>query len=297
MPRCRAVVRSGVVSQAGTGLGSHVAGQLVDSLRDMSLSEADRAALSGMLEAQPDLDRWRLRAQRVEEPESGSDLALDDKVFPHMAISQLARMSLVLSGEHLRLALDALRAKQLYPSSHFTVLRGALVGAAQGVWILSPADRAERRERGLTVLAEMYSQMGKYYDSLAGLSQDDLEKLDDQKDWLSDRKAGVAAVRTGRADLNLTVVIREAAEDAFARAGHHEAARRLWREMSADAHVLGWSVFQRSSFGPPDRRTGIGEGRAPGSPGHIAEAFLASYRILKHGWSLFDRRCEQATGA
>lgn len=279
------------------GFGGHVAVQLVDSLLDMSLSQADRAALTQMLETQPDLDRWRLRAQTVEEPDSGSDLALDDKIFPHMAISQLARMSLVLSGEHLRLALDALLAKQLYPSSHFTVLRGALVGASQGVWILSPDDRGERRERGLIVLAEMYSQMGKYYDSLAGISQDDQERLDDQKDWLSNRKAGVAAMRTGRADLNLTDVIRASAEDAFASAGHHEAVRRLWREMSADAHVLGWSVFQRSSFGPPDRRTGIGQGQAPGSPGHVAEAFLASYRMLKHGWSLFDRRCEQPTGA
>ena len=121
-----------------------------------------------MLDSAPDLDRWRLRAHNVEVPESGSDLALDDKIVPHMAIGQLARMSLVLSGEHLRLALDAVRAKQLYPSSHFTVLRGALVGASQGVWILSPVDRDKRRERGLTVLAEMYNQMGKYYDSLSG---------------------------------------------------------------------------------------------------------------------------------
>ena len=250
-----------------------------------------------MLDTHPHLDRWRIRAHAVEEPEGGSDLAMDDTVFPYMAISQLARMSLELSGEHLRLALDALQAKQAYPSSHFTVLRGALVGASQGVWILSPDDRRERRERGLTVLAEMYSQMGKYYDSLAGLSQDDEKELDDQKAWLAQRKEGVAAVRTGRADLNLTEVIRASAEDTFASAGHHEAVRRLWREMSADAHVLGWSVFQRSSFGSADRRTGIGEGRAPGSLGHIAEAFLASYRILKNGWSLFDRRCEQPAGA
>ncbi len=280
----------------GTDLGSRDDVQLVDSLLDMSLSQTDRAALTQMLETQPDLDRWRIRAQTIEEPESGSDLAFDDKVFPHTAISQLARMSLVFSGEHLRLALDALHRKQLYPSSPFTVLRGALVGASQGVWILSPDDRGERRERGLTVLAEMYCQMGKYYDSLAGLSRAEQERLDEQKEWLSERKAGVAAVRTGRGGLRLTDVIGAAAENAFASAGQHEAVRRLWREMSADAHVLGWSVFQRSSFGPPDRRTGIGEGQAPGSPEHLAEAFLPSYGMLKHGWSLFDRRCEQPTG-
>src|SRR5699024_9060448 len=27
----------------------------------------------------------------------------------------------------------------------------------------------------------------------------------------------------------------------------------------------------------------------------VADAFLGSYRILKVGWSLFDRRCEQPT--
>jgi hypothetical protein len=52
-------------------------------------------------------------------------------------------MSLVVAGEHLRLALDAIKAKQLYPSSHFTVMRGALVGAAQAVWILGPEDRGD----------------------------------------------------------------------------------------------------------------------------------------------------------
>jgi hypothetical protein len=233
----------------------------------------------------------------VEQPEAGSDLAIDDEIYPHMAISQLARMSLVLAGEHLRLALDAIIAKQLYPSSHFTVLRGALVGASQAVWVLGPEDRGQRRERALSVLTEMYAQMDKYYGFLASTKLDgnDCASLDDQRSWLSERQAGVTAIRKGRASLNLTDVIGAASDHAFASDARREAVRRLWREMSADAHVLGWSLFQRSSFGPPDRRTGIGEGRAPGSPEHVAEPFLASYRLLGCGWSLFDRRCEAPT--
>ena len=264
---------------------------------DMALTESERAALAQMFDTAPDLDRWRLRAHRVEEPDRGSDLAIDDEIFPHMAISQLARMSLVLAGEHLRLALDAIKAKQLYPSSHFTVLRGALVGASQAVWILGPADRGQRRERALMVLTEMYAQMDKYYRFLAGTRLDgaDRASLEDQRSWLSERQTGVAAIRTGRESLNLTQVIGAASDHAFANDATREAVRRLWREMSADAHVLGWSLFQRTSFGPPDRRTGIGEGRAPGSPEHVAEPFLASYRLLRCGWSLFDRRCEAPT--
>lgn len=263
----------------------------------MALTESERAALAQIFDTAPDLDRWRLRAQRVEEPQRGSDLAIDDEIFPHMAISQLARMSLVLAGEHLRLALDAIKAKQLYPSSHFTVLRGALVGASQAVWILGPEDRGQRRERALIVLTEMYAQMDKYYGFLASTRLGDVghASLEDQRSWLSERQTGVAAIRTGRERLNLTHVIGAASDHAFANDETREPARRLWREMSADSHVLGWSLFQRSSFGPPDRRTGIGEGRAPGSPEHVAEPFLASYRLLRFGWSLFDRRCEAPT--
>lgn len=261
---------------------------------NMSMTEAQRIALVQMLDTAADLDRWRLRAHSVEEPERGSDLALDDEIFQRMAISQLARMSLVLAGEHLRLALDAIKARQLYPSSHFTVLRGALVGASQAVWILGPPDRNLRRERGLTVLTEMYAQMNKYYGFLEStqIETNDRTGLDDQRLWLSERRNDVASIRNTTATLNLTDVIGAAADHAFTDTASREAVRRMWREMSADAHVLGWSLFQRTSFGPADLRTGVGEGKAPGSPEHVAEPFLASYRLLRLGWSLFDRHCE-----
>ena len=93
------------------------------------------------------------------------------------------------------------------------MLRGALVGASQAVWILESEDRNVLRERGRTVLTEMYAQMDKCYGFLESTPLD--------------------------------------------------AARRLWREMSADAHVLGWSLFQRTIFEPAERRTGAGEGKAP----------------------------------
>lgn len=148
----------------------HFREETIISLVDMSMSEADRVALTQICEVVPDLDRWRLRVQVTEEPETSSDLAVDDEIFPRMAITEIARWSLAFSGEHLWLALDALRANQIYPSSHFTVLRSALVGVSRGVWILRPDDRMERRERGFAVIAEMHAQMGKHYDSLEGLS-------------------------------------------------------------------------------------------------------------------------------
>ena len=260
----------------------------------MGITEKQRAALNQILDTAADLDRWRLRARRVEEPERGSELAVDDEIFQRIAISQLARLSLMAAGEHLRLALDAIQAKQLYPSSHFTVLRGALVGASQAVWILAPEDRDVRRERGLTVLTEMYAQMDKYYGFLDStqLNTADRASLKDQQVWLSERRDDVASIRSTKATLNVTAVIGVAADHVFADTTSRDAVRGMWREMSADAHVLGWSLFQRTSFGPADRRTGVGEGTAPGNLEHVAESFLASYRLLRSGWSLFDRRCE-----
>lgn len=265
----------------------------------MAITGAQRAALTQMLATAADLNRWRLRAHRLEVPERGSELAVDDEIFERIEISQLARMSLIAAGEHLRLALDAIKVQQLYPSSHFTVLRGALVGASQAVWILAPQDRAVRRERGLTVLTEMYAQMDKYYGFLDStqLEADARVNLGDQRLWLSERSGDVASVRNSKATLNLTEVIGAAADHAFSEAPSRDAARRMWREMSADAHVLGWSLFQRTTFGPANRRTGVGEGKAPGSPEHVAEPFLASYRLLRCGWSLFDRRCEEPSAS
>lgn len=45
----------------------------------MGINESQLQALTQILGTEPDLDSWRLRAQRVEEPEPGSDLAVDDK--------------------------------------------------------------------------------------------------------------------------------------------------------------------------------------------------------------------------
>lgn len=127
-----------------------------------STTPTDQRYLDAIQSTYVDLERWQARGATTERPQPGSELAVDDVVFPRHPISEVARMSLALSSEHLRLARDAMEAGQLYPSAHFTVLRSGLVGAAQAVWVLGPAERNDRRERGLTVLAEMHTQMGKY---------------------------------------------------------------------------------------------------------------------------------------
>lgn len=207
-------------------------------------------------------------------------------------------MSLVAAGEHLRLARDAIQAGQLYPSAHFTVLRSALVGACQGVWVLSPEDTGARRERGLTIVSETYHQSSVYYNELAKqtLTSAGHAELIDQQAWLRGRQAQVATLRTGSARLDLTnIVIPNALDHVFPDKPRQEEGRRMWRELSADAHVLVWSIAQRSAFAQPDRRTGVAEATVGGAWADLAPAFVASHLLLKEGWSLFDRRCEGAS--
>lgn len=251
--------------------------------------------LKAIEETYPDLESWQFRASRVEEPQQGSELAADNEVFPHHLLSEVARLSLVLAGEHLRFAADAIRARQLYPSAHFTVLRGALVSAAQGVWVLAPDDGPTRQERGLTVMAKMYEESKKRDDDQMKedkLSDDHRESLREHVAWLETRLQQVGAVRTSRAKLQSTSVIEEALKQTFPNTAQRHAGMSFWRETSSDAHALFWGMFQRGTFSPSPKGTSLSSGTAVGNESKIADPFMCSYRLLKRGWSLFDRRCE-----
>ena len=260
-----------------------------------STTPAGQPFLTAIQSTYVDLDRWQVRAASTESPQPGSELAVDNTVFPRHPISEVARTSLVSAGEHLRLARDAIEAGKLYPSAHFTLLRGALVGAAQGVWVLGPDERAKRQERGLTVLTEMHTQMRKHYRRLEQftLSEEERCELREQQSWLIARMEQVGIIRTGAAALNLTdKVIPEALDLVFADPSRRQDGRALWALMSGDAHALGWSMATRGQMGPTDRRSGLAEGTVGGSFADIAQPFMASHGLLRAGWSLFDRRCE-----
>ncbi|HKJ10953.1 MAG TPA: hypothetical protein VJ976_01045 [Ornithinimicrobium sp.] len=75
-----------------------------------------------------------------------SDLEVDAHIWRWHPPYEVARQSLIAAVQHLNLARTAIEAREVYPTSHFTVLRGALVGAAQGVWLLAPDDAQERQQ-------------------------------------------------------------------------------------------------------------------------------------------------------
>jgi hypothetical protein len=246
---------------------------------------------------EPDLERWRLRAHELERPEPGSELHDDNKSFEFHPISDVARLSLASAGEHLRLAWTSIKAGELYPSAHFTALRGALVAASQALYILGPDEASVRRSRGLAVAVEGYRRLRQFHADcldIPDLSNPEREAVQNQLRWLDTRIQGAVAAGAQKGGINLTgEVIPYAAAYVYGSTPKLEHMLNLqWRQMSGDAHALGWALTLRATLGPPKRGEPLSAGTAGGSLEDIAQPFEASYRLLKNGWSLFDRRCE-----
>ncbi|UTT40481.1 hypothetical protein NMP99_04085 [Glutamicibacter mishrai] len=260
------------------------------------MQESDRAYFAHLQSTEVDLNRWRIRAQRIEPPERGSELQLDDAGFAEHPISEMARTSLISAGEHLRLAWTAIKVGQLYPIAHFTTLRSALLAASQAVYILGPEDSEVRRGRGLAAVAESYKRSRQFHkDTLKypGLTETGRQEIDTQIVWLTER---LDQVRQAGAENSLNItdkVIPYASKLVYGRDETLELeVNLLWRKLSGDAHSLTWSMAQRTVFLPAKAGQNLSEGASRGSLEEVAQPFEASYRILKRGWSLYDQRCE-----
>ncbi|MFJ2470770.1 hypothetical protein [Glutamicibacter sp. NPDC087583] len=243
-----------------------------------------------------DLNRWRIRAKRPEPPERGSELQLDDAGFAEHPISEMARISLISAGEHLRLAWTAIKAGQLYPIAHFTTLRSALLAASQAVYILGPEESEVRRARGLAAVAESYKRSRQFHiDTLRypNITDSERQSIDSQIAWLSERLDQTLQAGAGK-PLNISdAVIPYASKLVYERDKTLELEVNLWwRRLSGDAHSLTWSMAQRTVFLASKPGQILSEGVAGGSLEEVAQPFEASYQILKRGWSLYDQRCE-----
>jgi hypothetical protein len=248
-----------------------------------------------MRAAYADLEAWRIRARSVDRPAPSSLLELDDSLFTWHPISEIARLSLVAAGEHLRLASAVVEdSHQVFPSAHFTVMRGALVGAAQAVWILGASEAEVRQDRGLCIIGEMYAKLGTFYNEQLNepLNKADKQAVRDQIQWRKDRSDEVAAARHTKVHFEQTAIVGWALDHCFPDRKHRSAGRLLWRQMSADAHVLGWGMFQRGEIVEAADGLSLGVGESATNLEDIVQPFVLIHQMLKEGWSMFDRLCE-----
>ncbi|MFI2281373.1 hypothetical protein [Nocardia beijingensis] len=252
--------------------------------------------------AQPELDRWRYRGtlNPPEEPEPGSDLADDDKAFPYHRVSETVRICLVSAGEHLRLVWDGLARGNLYSTAQYAALRGALVAAAQAVWMSAPNDPATRQNRGHAVIAESYEQLRRYHQRTLDLaldlklSSDDRQKVADQIEWVKSRQTSLTAVRTSSLQVNMADVLRDVGPDIFPTDPQRRAGLRLaWNVLSSDAHTTMWGVASRASLSASEKHSTLSILATGTHIGDLAAWHDLVLCSLRRGWGLFDQRCEE----
>lgn len=254
-----------------------------------------------ILETRPPVDGWVYRGRTIEPPQPGSELADDDKLWPWLPTSELARLALVAASEHLQLVGECVERRRLYVTALHTALRAALLGAASAVWLLGPTDSQERRQRGLRSASEWYRRKAQADERrLETCPPDQRAQLSLQVQYSHDRCRESKSLWTATDTLNArespkdTQIIEWVARSMFAKDQNKQTSLRVhWAEMSGDAHALGWQLLSRRTA--PMTRTDIRlhETAVRSEISHLAEPYMAAFTVLRSGWSLFDQRSSE----
>ncbi|MFE5537096.1 hypothetical protein [Streptomyces sp. NPDC056492] len=174
-----------------------------------------------------------------------SSLGADDRLYSEFTVSAAAWHGLVTAVEHTGFFFTALSAtKTMYPSAYYTVLRTALLGAAQAVWVLAPSARAERQKRALTVAATNTEERRKFVADLPAATAE-LRALRDTevakvRQKLLDidaaaRRLGHPAGVGAKWRLNATEVVKQAAATGL-EATVRDTPLVFWRMTSGHVH-------------------------------------------------------------
>jgi len=102
----------------------------------------------------PVVEQWFQRTVRPPlAVAANSSLARDGKAYPPLPASHVAYGAMVTAVEHLEFLRVSFLAtgRMLPPTAYFTLLRTALMGAAQALWVLKPANRRTRVEHALKI--------------------------------------------------------------------------------------------------------------------------------------------------
>jgi hypothetical protein len=246
---------------------------------------------------------WMQRTSGEREPEGpepGSSLAADDHLFPRHPVSSTAWHGLLTAVEHLSFFHTSLATSQtMYPSVYFTVLRTALLGSAQAVWVLAPASRPERQKRALTIAATDAREQRKVIaalparsaaeraeqQTLIGKQQDILAEID-----IAATRLGFPAGKGAAWQLNATDVIDEAARVALD-SDTRDYPPVLWRISSGHVHGHAYSrLLQVTRDRLYTNSNGQIWARSASSLDAVGAHAAACLLQTSHAWKQWDQR-------
>lgn len=253
----------------------------------------EREAIAKVRSTFGELEAHRERWSVATPPPAGSALAADDEAWPSNPLSSHVRQCLTCAWDHFDLIKLTIDQERGYPTATFSVIRGALLGSAQALWLLLPEEPSARRERGLAVSQEWYSKRIQWQCALSpDLNVEDAARSGEQLRRLDKDLAAVLELRSKKFTLNSTLIIEEAAKASFDGARFVREATREWRRLGGDAHALGWPLLgQNTTWGErgPD---GLSEATVVGNLVSVANAYLLAWTIYQRA---IDRHDELAT--
>jgi len=184
-------------------------------------------------------------------PEVGSELHLDDQIWPWQPPSEVARWTLLAGIAHLKSALTLLHAGfEGPPIAYNSMLRGALLASCQTLWVVGADDPLTRQARALRLVAEEYRHRIGFHKSQ--MQSTDPGRAEHSKPWSAKwthRLEELEAVRAGVPpvdDTTATKVIKRVAAEAF---GEHEDGEAhlvgAWQALSSSVHGFSWGFFVR----------------------------------------------------
>jgi len=242
----------------------------------------------------PTSDDWRNRLGSVYTPQPSSELAADDADWPALTLSQVAVGSMGAARDHLQAVRVLIDAREVFPYAQASLVRTALLSAGQAVWLLAPDDRAERLKNARTLTAHTYDQHLQFLHDLQGLAATPHAGTDAVEQHVATRSSQLAQQRAAdgqKAKFNATAVVQSAALAAWGKEDLAKEVKVEWRSGSGAAHGLLWSVFGRVGTQVTGvEPNGMAVFAAGGAIDDFANAYFAAFHLLRHAFTLLERR-------
>ncbi|MFI5867464.1 hypothetical protein [Streptomyces sp. NPDC051546] len=229
-----------------------------------------------------------------------SSLGADDRLYSEFTVSSAAWHGLVTAVEHTGFFFTALSAtKTMYPSAYYTVLRTALLGASQALWVLAPGSRSERQKRALTIAATNTEERRKFVNDLPAATPElrarrdaeaakELQKLLDID--AAAQQLGYPAGTGSKWRLNATDVIKKAAA-----VGLEESVRdtplMFWRMTSGHVHGHAYTRWMQIELDKVQHAAdGTMWARATADLDDVGPIAAACLMLTSAAWKLWDER-------
>lgn len=214
-------------------------------------------------------------------PAQGSPISVDDAAWQPLPTSQHVWGGLAAVYDHFDIVRLTIEAQRLFPTGVYSLLRGALLGACQALWLVEPEDAAERQERARRYTEEWYLRRIQFQMEVTpDLSTEDAAFSGAQLKRFGEDLAEVRRLRTTKARFEATSIVREAAAATFPEQRHlQQDILSAWRRMGGDAHVLGWAMMTQNTEWGTKADDGLTSAVVTVSPVVMANSYLGAWLI------------------